>query len=369
MRTQRERGSVRPLIDGQRFFPLLERRVAEAQRSVEIHIGIFDRDDVAVGVADELKRRSTNIEVKVVFDRFLSRAAGNTPSATPMPQGFTLPRSIAPYLRECSKVKVRPQPNPGLTIDHQKIIMVDGRYLYIGGMNIGREYRYEWHDMMAEVQGPILGSFQREFDKKWAQVGIWGDCGLAVESLRAKPSNIESGGGADQIELRRLYTKTFVHQIRRADVEAVDRASNYVFAENPYMFSNEFLNALVRARLRGVDVRVIMASENDLGIGHKSNLVVANYLLSHGIRVFFYPGMTHVKALLVDDWACFGSANFDVLSLRLNREANLGTSNPVFVRQLKEDLFETDFAKSRELQEPLSVGWSDYLSDALVVSL
>jgi len=364
--TSRERGSVLLLIDGDQFFPLLERRITEAQRAVNIYVCIFDRADVAVKLADQLKQRSTNIEVKVVFDRLMSRHAAATPPTTAMPGEFTPPPSIGDYLRSGSRVEVRPQLNPGFTVDHSKIFLVDGRYVYLGGMNLGREYRYEWHDLMAEIQGPVVTSFQRQFDKKWAQVGPWGDCGLAAESLCGESPNTEAEPDAAQIELRRLYTKNFARQIRRAELSAINRASNRVYVENPYFFSNELLKTLARARSRGVDVRVVMPSENDLGAGHKSNLVIANYLLDHGVRVFFYPGMTHVKALLVDDWVCFGSANFDATSLRLNGEADLASSNAAFVHQFRQALFEADFARSRELREPLSVGWSDYLADALL---
>jgi phosphatidylserine/phosphatidylglycerophosphate/cardiolipin synthase-like enzyme len=364
--TSRESGSVRLLIDGDQFFPVLKRRVAEAQRAVNIHVCIFDRDDAAVDVADELKKRSTNVEAKVVFDRGMSRHAAAGPPATPMPEGFTPPSFIGQYLRSGSRVRVRPQPNPAFTVDHSKIMLIDGHYGYIGGMNIGREYRYEWHDLMAEIQGPVLASFQRQFEKKWAQVGPWGDLALAGVMLGGKSPGTEAEPAANPIELRRLYTKSFRRQIRQAELAAINRASNRIYAENPYFFSNEFLRALTRARLRGVDVRVVMPSESDIETGHKSNLIVANYLLSYGVRVFFYPGMTHVKALLVDDWACFGSANFDDMSLRLNREANVASSNLAFARRFKEELFEVDFARSRELREPLSVGWSDYLADALM---
>jgi cardiolipin synthase A/B len=362
----RERGSVRLLIDGDQFFPLLERRVAEAQRTVNIQVCIFDRDDVAVELADRLKQKSTNIEVKVIFDRLMSRVSAKTPPATPMPEGFTPPSSIKNYLRTGSKVQVRPDPNPGFSVDHSKIYLVDGRYLFLGGMNVGREYRYEWHDLMAEIQGPVVASFARRFDLKWAQVGPWGDAGLAVESLREKAPNAEAEPTPDQIELRRLYTKNFARQIRRAELVAINRASNHVYAENPYFYGNDILTAFAQARARGVDVRVVLPTENDTKAGHRSNLVIANYLLDHGVRVFFYPGMTHVKALKVDDWVCFGSANFDALSLRLTREADLASSNTAFARQFRQQLFEQDFARSRELREPLAVDWSDSLADTLL---
>jgi cardiolipin synthase len=299
----------------------------------------------------------------------MTRQAEALPPATQMPEGFTEPKAIARYLRHDSEVHVRPQPNPAFTVDHTKLYLVDGRYAYVGGMNVGREYRYEWHDLIAEVQGPVVASYQRQFNKKWAQAGPWGDLGLLAETIGGKRPAAVHDPNLNLIELRRLYTKNFSRQIRKAELAAMDRASSYIFAENPYLYSNEFINALVRARRRGVDVRVILPSENDLTAGRRSNLVTANHLREQGIRVYIFPGMTHVKALLVDGWSCFGSANFDALSLRLNREDDLATSDPAFAAKLKHDLFEADFKRAGELKVDLPEVWKDHLADALLNSL
>ncbi|MCI0738957.1 MAG: phosphatidylserine/phosphatidylglycerophosphate/cardiolipin synthase family protein [Gemmataceae bacterium] len=365
----RERGTVRLLPNGETFFPLIERRLAAAEQNIDIHVCIFDRDDVAARFADVLKQRATNVDVRVVFDRINSFGAGRTPPATPAPDGFIPPRKISAYLRNGSSVQVRPQLNPGFTADHSKVFLIDGRYAYIGGMNIGREYRYEWHDLMAEIEGPVVTSLQKEFDKKWAQTSLWGDCALAVEALRGSTVVSNIPPAADSIELRRLYTKTFDRQIRRAEMEAVKRARNHIYLQNAYLYDNGMIIALVKARLRGVDVRVIMPAENDFKIGHGSNLVTANYLLRHGVRVYFYPGMTHVKAMQIDGWTCFGSANFDALSLRLNREANLATSDSAFAARFKKEVFDTDFARCRELKESVPVGWNDHLGDVILNQL
>ncbi len=364
--SRRELGSVRLLIDGDRFYPVLEQRIAEARSNINFHVCIFDNDDVAVDIANRLKQRSTNVIVKVIYDRMITRGASASPPATPMREGFVPPGSISSYLRDGSRVRVRPQPNPGLTMDHTKVLLIDDRYAYIGGMNIGREYRYEWHDLMAEVEGPVVASLRKQFDKKWAQLGIWGDCGLAAEFLSHNEPAPEVAPAPGQIEVRRLYTRTFDRQIRRAELEAIRRASNHVFVENTYIFNNEMIIALARARLRGVDVRVVMPAESDVGPGHKTDMVTANYLLNCGVRVYFYPGMTHVKAMQADDWTCFGSANFDAMSLRLNREADLASSDAGFAEQFRKELFEMDFVRSHELKEPVSVSLDDHLADALL---
>jgi cardiolipin synthase A/B len=80
------------------------------------------------------------------------------------------------------------------------------------------------------------------------------------------------------------------------------------------------------------------------------------------VRVYVYPGMTHVKAAIYDGWAIVGSANLDKLSLRINQETNLATSDPRFVEQLARDLFAVDFAHSKEWTEAEPVGWRDYIA-------
>ena len=87
-----------------------------------------------------------------------------------------------------------------------------------------------------------------------------------------------------------------------------------------------------------------------------SNQTAINTMLRNGIRVYVYPGMTHVKAAIYDGWACLGSANFDKLSLQVNKEINLATSDPGAVEALLERVFYPDFAASTELHEPGSIG-------------
>jgi phosphatidylserine/phosphatidylglycerophosphate/cardiolipin synthase-like enzyme len=166
--------------------------------------------------------------------------------------------------------------------------------------------------------------------------------------------------------MRRLPTRTLWKPFATAVLGSIDRAQNYIYAENPYLFDRSVVAGLVRARMQGVDVRVVLPRVNDFKAGGRSNLIMANYLLENGVRVYFYPGMTHVKALLVDDWACVGSGNLNHLSLRISQEENIATSDPRFAAQLKSQLFEADFARSYELKEPISVNWQDVLADLVM---
>ncbi len=366
--TRRSRGTMRLWPDGERFFPELRQRVMEAERSVHVEICVFDQDDVGVEVADWLREKSATAEVRVVLDRMCTQASARVPPATPMRDGFTPPRSISRYLERGSRVEVRPFLNPWLTADHCKLVLVDGRFAFLGGMNFGREYRHEWHDLMVEIEGPIVAELESAFHRLWAHCGPTGDLGYLAAALKAPEGGRPPGGFAIEpgADLRCLWTLTGRTGFGKAVREALRRAGQCVYVENPYLNDNAVVVALAKARRRGVDVRVILPGENDVVGSHSSNLVTANYLLKHGVRVYVYPGMSHVKALWVDGWVCLGSGNLNHLSLRRNRELNVATSDPEIAARVLRELFEVDLAKSHELSAPVAVTWTDKLVETLV---
>ena len=124
--TRLEDGSLQLLIDGDHFYPRLRQAIAGATNHVFMNIYIFDRDDVAVSMADELKQSSSRVRVHVILDQMGTLAAGLVPPATPMPENFVMPSSIVSYLRNDSRVRVHPFLNPWFSTDHQKIYLVDG---------------------------------------------------------------------------------------------------------------------------------------------------------------------------------------------------------------------------------------------------
>ena len=365
--TRQEDGSLDLLLDGERFFPRLQQAIAAATNHIHFDVYIFDRDDVAVGVADQLKQRSGQVEVEVILDRLGSIGAGVAPPDTPLPEDFAVPSSICSYLKKNSRVRVRPFLNPWMSSDHSKVFLVDGTHAWLGGMNIGREYRYEWHDLMVELQGPVVASLEEDFRRSWAHAGTLGDLAYVAELTRGRKDEEAPPNPTPWIKVRLLPTKTAWKPFSTAVLGAIGKSKSYIYVENPYLFDKGVINDLVRARNRGVDVRIILPRVNDFKAGGRSNLVNANYLLQHGVRVYFYPAMTHLKALLVDDWACLGSANLNHLSLRLCQEQNVATSDPQFAARLKRELFEEDFSRSYELTEPVAVDWVDLLSDQLLV--
>jgi phosphatidylserine/phosphatidylglycerophosphate/cardiolipin synthase-like enzyme len=367
--TRREHGAVELLVDGEKFFPRVEKAISQATNHIHMDVFIFDTDDVAVEFANRLKMRSTNIEAHLVIDRLGSIAAAMVPPTTPPPKDFVPPASSAAYLKEGSNVKVRPFLNPFFSYDHSKVYLVDGGTAWLGGMNVGREYRYEWHDMMVELHGPVVHSLEREFELDWAHAGPFGDFAYFAAELSHPKSPVIETTTNRTVEVRLLPTKTLWKPFTKAVLGALDHAKSYVYVENPYIFDKRVIKGLMSARSRGVDVRVILPHVLDTATGARAELVTANYLLEHGVRVYYYPGMSHVKAFLADDWACVGSGNLNQFGLGLCQEHNVATTDPEFVNRLKQDLFEDDFVRAFELTQPLSVEWMDYVADVMLEGL
>jgi cardiolipin synthase len=363
--------SVELLIDGDEFFPRYIQAVQTAERQIDTRLFIFDNDDYAVKLADLLRAKSNQgVKVRVMMDEMASILATQSDPLSPMPGNFTGPEHMENYLEKGSRVDVRPIANPWLAASHTKTFIIDGKRAWLGGMNFGREYRYDWHDLMIELQGPFVAQMEADFARFWAHAGPGGDLAWLKTKLFPPPDltrNQPLPHGA--IPVRPLYTRVLNHEIEQSQLQAMRHAQQRIWIEHAYLTDHRSIRELLAARRRGVDVRVILPEKNDSPIVGASHLVTISDLLQNGVRVYAYPGFTHVKAALYDGWACVGSANFDRFSLQANYEFNVGFSGIEQVKTLERRLFQTDFAKSREIHTLPEVPWSSYLADWLANEL
>ena len=354
---RRHKGRVQLFIDGSQFFPALVQSIETANRSVDVMVYIFGTDNFAVKIADVLKQKSATVRIRVMMDSLGSLFAEGAPAAN-VPPDFQPPADIQSYLAAGARVHVRAAADPWLATDHRKCFIIDGRQAYLGGMNIGWLYRYKWHDLMIGLTGPIVGQLEKDYEKAWALAGPFGDFAYARAAIFDREHE-HRNVPPDSIDIRVLRTATCEMQIYHAQLEAIRRAKRYIYIESAYFNDDTILHALVQARQRGVDVRIVLPGESDIGIMQASDLVVANEMVRNGIRVFIYPGMTHVKAAIYDGWACVGSANLEKMSLRVSQELDVAFSDPGTVDQLDRQLFEADFKRSRELKGPVELNWAD----------
>jgi cardiolipin synthase len=360
--TRPSTGTIEYLIDGKAFYPRFIDAFHKARKNIDLRTYIFDNDDYAYKIASVLKDKADQgLRVRVLLDG-TPTISHSKPKKEKLPEGYTPPSTIYGYMEKDSDVRVRLRPNTWFSLDHSKMTIIDREFAFLGGMNIGKEYRYHWHDMMMELRGPVVGELQYKFDKAWAISGWLGDFASAYVQGARKPTVQPTG---KDYPIRVLLSSQGDSDIYWAQLAAIDNAKKYIYIENAYFADNHILYRLIKARRRGVDVRVILPKEGNWGAMNASNLVTANRMFANGIRVYLYPGMSHIKAAVFDGWACIGSANFDRASFRLNVETNIATSYEPKVQEIIDTLFLPDFEKSDEMTELFPETWQHRFMEAI----
>ena len=121
--------------------------------------------------------------------------------------------------------------------DHVKTTIIDDEIAFTGGMNIGREYRYVWHDMMMEARGPVVDVIRQEFRDAWSHAGPLGDVGYFFHKMRPNREYAEDIG----YPLRVLFTRPGNAEIFRAQLAAIRNAKHHVFIQNAYFTDDAML--------------------------------------------------------------------------------------------------------------------------------
>ncbi|MCL2143904.1 MAG: phosphatidylserine/phosphatidylglycerophosphate/cardiolipin synthase family protein [Endomicrobia bacterium] len=358
-------GRSRIFIDGSAFFPDMIEQFAKAKEKIDIRMYIFKTDPYAITVADQLKARSNEgVKVRVLLDEINTVLNWTKSPEQLYSKDYVMP-NVKKYLKEGSKIKVRTKLNTWANTDHSKVIIIDDKLAYTGGMNFGEEYRYFWHDMMFALEGPIVAKLKDDFNQVWTFAGAGGDFSAAARAVFKPKTDYEKGIEPDMYGIRVLYTKPSSAEIFNAQIAAIKRTKKRIYIQNSYFADVRIIQELINARARGVDVRVILPLENDYGIMNSNNIVKANIMFANGIKVYFYPRMTHIKAAIYDGWACVGSANFDKFSLYVNGEMNLAISDPGFIEDLNNKLFMKDFAESELMTKEFDTSAIDYILTSL----
>lgn len=232
--------------------------------------------------------------------------------------------------------------------NHRKIVVVDGKRAWVGGLNVGDEYlgrdpdMGNWRDTHLEVRGPVVQGLQYSFAGDW-----YHDCKEFLDlewRLTPAPEDkcalILASGPADETETCGLL---FTHMIESAEQR--------VWIASPYFVPDgRVLGALQLAALRGVDVKVLMPRKTDSVL---FKYVPYSYLPEAeraGVKIYLYEdGFMHQKVVLVDDdYATVGTANLDNRSFRLNFEVTCLFNDEEFCGQV-EEMLERDLDKSTRL--------------------
>jgi len=356
-------GTVDYLIDGENFFRELHRSVEGATEYVDTQIFLFDNDDVAASYADLLRKKSGSVPCRVLLDQLGTVICWWIDPNTEVREGYQPPASMTHYLRRGSDVEVRMSYNPGLVTDHTKLIVIDGEEAYLGGMNIGREYLDDRHDMMVRVRGPAVTALQNEFNHAWRLQGGWGDWGIRFHKA---PLQYRKTPGTGELAIRILKTGPCEEDINKALVTAIRASRKRIYLHVSYITSDHLVRELIKARGRGVEITMILPAKSDTELLNNNNHAAAGDLLGAGAKAYLYPRASHMKAVVVDDWVCLGSANLDALSLFINEELNIAFSDKSSAEKLIRDLFEEDIRISKQLDTNHLEDWDGSFLEFIV---
>jgi cardiolipin synthase len=329
-------------LDGRSAFDALERVIAGAERHVHFETYIYDPDATGRRVLELLiDRARAGVRVRLLVDA-VGADAGDHFFAPLVAAGgqvarFNPPRVELPRLR---LINFR---------THRKIVVVDGRHGFLGGMNvsdtqtIGRDGAPPWRDTQLRVAGEVVRSLQRAFLENWRFAA-----GTGPIELRDFP---RAERGPHRLQVLRSGPDRPVFPLHEFVFAAIAGADERVWATTAYLVPDEpVLLALRSAAHRGVDVRILVPVRGDSRFVAAAGRSFYDELLASGVHIWEYgPAMMHAKTLVVDrELAMIGSANLDNRSFRLNFELAAAIYGSAAADRLAES-FEHDLESAREV--------------------
>ncbi|MBW2940046.1 cardiolipin synthase [Zhongshania aquimaris] len=241
--------------------------------------------------------------------------------------------------------------------NHRKIVVCDGNYAFIGGMNIGDEYRdmhpvlTPWRDTGIAITGPAVQAVQLAFAEDW----FWANESLpklnwqTSQAKRQLNTLVLATGPADNTDSCALYFLNMIHQARQR-----------LWIVSPYFVPDApVIHSLQLAAMRGVDVRIMLPAKPDKLIIQLSSYTAIKETLDRGVQFYYYQdGFLHQKVMLVDDdISVVGTANLDNRSFRLNFELCVINHSTEFAKKI-EDMLKDDFQKCTQLLPREVAQWS-----------
>jgi cardiolipin synthase len=330
------------LQNGPATFASIIEAIENAEHFIHLEYYIFADDKLGGKVKEILKRKvKEGVEVRMILDDVGSwelkkpfyeemRNAGI--------QIFSFLEVRFPNLT--SKVNYR---------NHRKILIVDGRVGYLGGMNIADRYMDGgvfgfWRDTHLKIEGDAVNTLQTVFSIDWYFVSQ-----TELDDPKYFPSKKITGD--KMIQVVASGPDSDWPGIKMGIFHAIASARKYVYIATPYFMPNEsVLMALKAAAMGGVDVRVVIPEKSDAFLTHLSTHSYIREMLDAKVRFFFYQkGFLHSKVIIIDDMvSSIGTANMDFRSFEQNYEITAFIYDEETALNLKED-YMSDLKESREV--------------------
>lgn len=354
--------NVSLLVEGVEAYPEMIKAINSAKKHVHLTSFIIMNDSTGEELMNILaKKAEEGVKVKVLFDRVGSSKAYKshffkrfTKSENLQVKVFSKLNILVPY-----RIQLR---------NHRKLLIVDGKTAFIGGINISSENNRNIcknkyiHDLHCMVRGPIVGEMQYVFLRDWSfvtnseplQLIVDGDyfnvpekCGETLMRI------VASGPGQSDNGSRKMF------------LTAAASAESSLYIITPYFIPDSgFITALCMASARGVDVRIIIPENNNKWYVRYAAKSMYDNLLIHRVRIFEKKGVfSHAKAMMVDKkWVAMGSSNCDYRSFMLDYELDIVCEGGAFIEDVHYQFLE-------ELRESEEIILSERMRKGIVEEL
>ncbi|WP_283391322.1 cardiolipin synthase [Millionella massiliensis] len=304
------------LNDGSETFASLIDALRKAESFIHLEYYIFENDELGGRIADILKEKArSGVEVRFIYDDVGS---------------WNLKRSFIRSLREAG-VQVHcfmPVVFPWLTSkinyrNHRKIVVIDGKVGYTGGLNIADRYlrgtkHGPWRDTHLKIEGTAVNMLQLTFLADW-----YFATGIQLKDKDKYLMVSDDSVGDTAVQIATSGPDSDWATIMQAYFAAITKATDHIYISTPYFMPGEsLLTALKVAALSGIDVRIMLPSRSDSKIVYWASRSYIAELLEAKIKVYLYnKGFNHSKIITIDNrFSSIGTANMDNRSFEDNFE-------------------------------------------------
>jgi cardiolipin synthase len=340
---------VATLRNGDEIFPAMLRAIHGAKRSIDFETYIYWKGNIGRQFAEALAERArAHVPVHVILDWQGTHNLDHESIELMEDAGVEIAvyNPLRPYQ---PNFWYRPFRVNNRT--HRKLLIVDGKIGFTGGVGIADEWGghaedpKHWRDNHYRVEGPVVAELQATFLDNWLRTN-----GSVLHGNDYFPPL--SAAGPYKAQAFKSSARTSGESVRLMYLMSISSAAKSVRLANAYFVPDKLaIDTLLEAAHRGVNIEIIVPGRHiDRETVRQASHNTWPKLLEAGIRIYEYqPTMFHCKYMIVDGiWVSVGSSNFDARSFRLNAEANLNVLDARFaVEQTR--IFEQDKAQSKEI--------------------
>ncbi len=341
--------SFQLLINGEDKFPNVLKTLSGARQFIHMEYYAWENDVRGNQIKDVLiQKAKEGLMIRILYDDYASMGIRKNIVKELQAAGVQIHPKI--------KIKLRQFANRLNHRDHRKVILVDGLFGFVGGINISDRYdntidtHLYWRDTHVKFTGPLVHDLQRHFLASWN--AAQDEKVLFSKDLlpsEENPVSLPYKGLAQIIPGGPYYPFS---NIMLSYLKIFNLARESLYITNPYFIpSSSILNALKQAAMSGVDVRLLLPDTSDSWLVGAASRFYFEELLDAGVRIFLYTkGFVHAKTVVADaSVSVVGTANMDIRSFDLNFEVMSVVYGEGLGKKLETVFFE-DLKLSREVE-------------------